>query len=101
MVNAKVLFCARCDQTSNCFDKSDEENCKLLSMEVAFVFFTFNFEFCLKVNYNKKIAPFSFDRVKNANIPVTINVSMSVIDILKIEEVDHVYTLKFGLVLEW
>ena len=57
--------------------------------------------FCLKENYNKKIAPFSFDRAKNANIPVTINVSMSVIDILKIEEVDHVYTLKFGLVLEW
>ena len=55
----------------------------------------------LKNNYNKKIAPFSFDREKNANIPVTINVSMSVIDILKIEEVDHVYTLKFGLVLEW
>ena len=57
--------------------------------------------FILKDNYNKKIAPFSFDRVNNVNIPVTINVSMSVIDILKIEEVDHVYTLKFGLVLEW
>ena len=26
---------------------------------------------------------------------------MSVIDILKIEEVDHVYTLKFRLILEW
>ena len=55
----------------------------------------------MKENYNKKIAPFSFDRDENVNIPVTINVSMSVIDILKIEEVNHVYTLKFGLVLEW
>ena len=26
---------------------------------------------------------------------------MSVIDIIKIEEVDHVYILKFRLVLEW
>ena len=34
-------------------------------------------------------------------IPVNINVSMSVIDILKIEEVDHIYVLKFRLVLEW
>ena len=57
---------------------------------------------CLpKDNYNKKIAPFSFDKVLKAVIPVNINVSMSVIDILKIEEVDHIYVLKFRLVLEW
>ena len=54
-----------------------------------------------KDTYNKKIAPFSYDRVKNAIVPVTVNVSMSVIDILKIEEVNHMYTLKFALVLEW
>ena len=36
-----------------------------------------------------------------AVIPVNINVSMSVLDILKIEEVDHIYILKFRLVLEW
>ena len=52
-------------------------------------------------NYNKKIAPFSFDKVSNINIPVNINVSMSVIDIIKIAEVDHNYVLKFRLVLEW
>ena len=57
--------------------------------------------FYVKDNYNKKIAPFSFDKVNNINIPVNINVSMSVIDIIKIEEVDHIYTLKFRLVLEW
>ena len=39
--------------------------------------------------------------MNNLNIPVNINVSMSIIDIIKIEEVDHVYTLKFRLVLEW
>ena len=55
----------------------------------------------MKNNYNKKIAPFSFDKVNNINIPVNINVSMSVIDIIKIAEVDHNYVLKFRLVLEW
>ena len=39
--------------------------------------------------------------MNSVNIPVNINVSMSVIDIIKIEEVDHVYILKFRLVLEW
>ena len=52
-------------------------------------------------NYNKKIAPFSFDKVLKAVIPVKINVSISVIDILRIKEVDHIYVLKFRLVLEW
>ena len=52
-------------------------------------------------NYNKKIAPFSFDKVLKAVVPVNINVSLSVIDILKIKEVDHIYILKFCLVLEW
>ena len=52
-------------------------------------------------NYNKKIAPFTFDKVNNVNIPVNINVSMSIVDFIKIEEVDHVYVLKFRLVLEW
>ena len=55
----------------------------------------------MKDNYNKKIAPFSFDKINNVNIPVNINVSMSVIDIIKIAEVDHTYTLKYRLILEW
>ena len=76
----------RCDQAPNCKDKSDEVNCRLLVMES---------------NYNKKIAPFSFDNEKQTNIPAMINVSISVIDVLKIEEVNHVYVLKFRLTLEW
>lgn len=89
----------RCDQTSNCFDESDEENCKLLFIKVVKLDISYFVQ--LQENYNKKIAPFSFDRVNNVNIPVNINVSLAVIDILKIEEVNHVYTLKFRLVLEW
>ena len=76
----------RCDQTSNCKDESDEDNCRTIIM---------------KDNYNKKIAPFTYDTVRHKNIPVTINVSMSIIDILKIEEVHHKFMLKFRLSLEW
>ena len=76
----------RCDQTSNCLDESDEDNCRTIIM---------------KSNYNKKIAPFTYDKNKDLNIPGNINVSMSIIDILKIEEVNHIYVLKFRLTLEW
>ena len=76
----------RCDQTSNCRDESDEENCGILFM---------------KENYNKKISPFQFDKIKQENIPVNINISMAVIDILRIKEVDHVYTLKYRLTMVW
>ena len=48
-----------------------------------------------------KIASSSFDKVLKAVVPVNINVSLSVIDILTIKEVDHIYILKFCLVLEW
>ena len=73
----------RCNQVANCMDKSDEENCRVLIMEE---------------NYNKKIAPFSFD---SRIIPVEVHVSMAVMDIISIKEVDLNYVLKFRLVLEW
>jgi hypothetical protein len=76
----------RCDQTSNCRDGSDEENCRTIVM---------------KENYSKKIAPFIFDQVNQVNVPVKINVSMEIVDFIKIQEVDHTYTLKFRLKLEW
>jgi hypothetical protein len=31
-----------------------------------------------KENYNKKIAPFSYDRVTKQNMPVKINVSVAI-----------------------
>ena len=134
IIFSSITSITRCDQTSNCFDKSDEENCKLLLIEVVLLSHSFSFfpkgqlslslsffpkgklslslSFFLKGqlslthlfpkdNYKRKIAPFSYDRENNENTPVKINVSMSVIDILKIEEVDHIYTLKFRLMLEW
>ena len=76
----------RCNQISNCRDESDEDNCKML---------------VIKDNYNKKIAPFAFDYVKSEVIPVNVNVSMAILDILSIAEVDLVFDLKFRFVMVW
>ena len=76
----------RCNQISNCKDRSDEENCKVLVMEE---------------NYNKKISPFSFDSESEDIIPVYVNISMAIMDIIDINEVDLNYVLKFRLLMEW
>ena len=76
----------RCDQTSNCNDRSDEESCKMLDIEE---------------NYSKKIAPFLYDSKNDLIIPANVNVSIGMKKILKIEEVHHTFTLKFRLIMEW
>ena len=76
----------RCNQISNCRDESDEDDCKML---------------VIKDNYNKKIAPFSYDYVKSQIIPVNVNVSMALMDILSISEVDLVFDLKFRFMMVW
>ena len=81
-----VMMEERCNQISNCRDESDEDNCKMLVM---------------KANYNKKIAPFGFDYDEQKIIPVHVNISIAVIDILSIQEVNLVYILKFRLLMEW
>ena len=67
-------------------DESDEDDCKTIVM---------------KENYSKTIAPFFYDTEKHENLPARVNVSMSVIDVLNIKEVDHTYNLKFKLRLQW
>ena len=67
-------------------DESDEDNCEMLVM---------------KATYNSKIAPFAFDYVKSEVIPVNVNVSMAVIDVLSISEKDLVYVLKFRFLMVW
>jgi len=76
----------RCDQTYNCKDRSDEENCKMLEFDE---------------NYSKKISPFRYDSEKNEIEPALVNVSLGLKKILKIEEVQLKFTLKFRLIMEW
>ena len=67
-------------------DESDEDGCRMLVM---------------KDNYNKKIAPFDFDYAASRVIPVNVNISMAVMDVLSISEVDLVYVLKFRFLMVW
>ena len=115
LVVIAVLTCSlkRCDQTANCVDRSDEEGCQVVNIQVKFHKILLPISIYhplmrlsviivnLQGNYNRKIAPFVFDEDTWSNIPANVSVSMAVTDILKIEEVDHVYTMKFRLVLEW
>ena len=55
----------------------------------------------MKGNYNKKIAPFDFDYSASRVIPVNVNISMAVMDVLSISEVDLVYVLKFRFLMVW
>ena len=37
-LSVAVFVIGRCDQTSNCFDQSDEDNCKLIFMKALYIF---------------------------------------------------------------
>lgn len=76
----------RCDQTINCNDGSDEKDCKMLDMGN---------------NYNRKMPPILFDSKSNKIIPTEVSLSLILLSIIKIEEVDHQFILKFLLILEW
>ena len=81
-----ILMNKRCDQTAHCDDGSDEKNCKLIVMEG---------------NYNKNIAPFIVDPDNDQVQPVQVNISAEILDILKINEVEETFKLKFQLALSW
>ena len=49
----------------------------------------------IRENYNKKISPFGYDYVEDIIIPVEVKISITIMDILSIQEVNMVYILKF------
>ena len=55
----------------------------------------------MKDNYNNKIAPFEYDHVNSRVVPANVNISMAVMDVLGISEVDLVYVLKFRFIMVW
>ena len=64
-------------------DESDEDECEMLVM---------------KTTYKNKIAPFEFN---DGIIPVNVNLSVTVIDVLSILEKDLQFMLKFRLFMNW
>ena len=76
----------RCrDQVSNCLGpESDENDCVTV---------------VVKDNYNN--APFTFNKESNTIIPVNVDISVDVIDVLRIVEVEQEFELKLSLIMEW
>ena len=81
-----VTMVQRCNQIPNCRDKSDEVDCKLMILEK---------------NYNKNVPPI-IPREGGANFnPTQVNISITLLKIVDMEEIMHKIDFKFGIVLEW
>ena len=78
----------RCNQLPNCKDKSDELNCKILSLENG---------------YNKRVPPVGTMSSGNITLlrKVEVKVSMTLFKVVAIEEEDHSIQLQFQINLEW
>ena len=69
----------------NCRDKSDENGCQLIVLEN---------------NYNKNIPPIG-NAKDGTPIPTNVHVSITLMKVVEIEEVDHSIHLQFQIILEW
>ena len=75
----------RCNQVPDCRDKSDEKQCQLIAFEDS---------------YNKDIPPIG--RAKNGRPdPVDVSISITLMKVVEIEEVDHSIHLQFQISLQW
>ena len=79
----------RCDQVTgkepNCRDESDENGCRLIS---------------LKNNYNKNIPPIGSAK-DGGMIPAKVSISIILMKIVEIEEIDHAIHFQFQIILNW
>ena len=72
---------------SDCKDGSDEDGCQLL---------------ILMKGYNKNVPPLSYDNLDNKRIvPVAVNVSLKLLKVVDIAEVENSIDLQFEITLEW
>ena len=77
----------RCDQLPDCDDESDEMGCKLV---------------VLKDSYNKGVPPISAKSALDRTIvPASVGVSIVLMEVVSIDEVDHSIQLQFEVILSW
>ena len=56
----------------------------------------------LKHSYNKKVPPItSVSPTDDSIVPVSVNVSIDLLKIVRMEEVEHLIELQFEIILEW
>ena len=74
-------------QLPDCRDESDERGCKLL---------------VVKGGYNKNIPPItSVSQSDDTIVPVPVHISINLLKIVSMEEVQHKIDFQFGITLEW
>ena len=78
----------KCDIIEDCADSSDENKCGLLSRSHY------------KENYNTMMPDIRFDDAKKL-VKAPLNVSIKVMKIFGIKEIDMKYEIQFDLILEW
>ena len=71
----------------NCRDRSDEKGCKLIVLKD-------------EEGYNKNIPPIE-SRPDGSFIPARVNISITLMKVVEIEEVDHSIHLQFQITLMW
>ena len=76
----------RCDQIIHCRDESDEDSCKLI---------------VFKESYNRKVPPFTVNPLDLTMVPVQVQVSTALMNVLAISEFTHTIDLKLGITLNW
>ena len=77
----------RCNQMPNCQDKSDEFNCRILALERG---------------YNQNVPPVgTIDGEVIGLKPAEVNVSLTLLKVVAIEEEEHSIELQFQIILEW
>ena len=77
----------RCDQLPDCRDKSDEAGCKLLVLEEG---------------YNRRVPPITAASATDRTIvPVLVNISIVLMEVVSMDEVDHSIELQFEIILNW
>ena len=82
-----ISLVQRCDQMPNCRDKSDEKGCQLMELEDG---------------YNKNIPPItSVSETDFTVVPVPVDISINLLKIVSMEEVQHKIDFKFEIILEW
>ena len=75
----------RCNQVPDCRDKSDEKGCRLIILEDG---------------YNKNIPPIKRSAL-GSPIPASVSISIILMKVVDIDEVDHSIQLQFQISLQW
>ena len=80
-----VRMVERCNQVPDCRDMSDENGCQLIVFEN---------------NYNKNIPPIG-QTAKGVAIPANVSISITLMKVVEIEEIDHSIHLQYEINMQW